>query len=224
MQFFYHKEAGAATLCIKDEFYAYLFKARRHRVGELIDARNLADSLRYTYAIESIGKKEGLLSLREQTMLPVIPPRESVLGWSLIEARQIEKMLPMLNEIGITTLALVMSDYSQHSIRIDKERMERILIHSCEQSGRSKLPEIVLFSKGIQEYFECYPSSAVMDFGGKPIDTINKETTRALLIGPEGGFSQEERKRFGHREIFSPQHNLILRSETAAIIAALALI
>ena len=89
--------------------------------------------------------------------------------------------------------------------------MEKILINSCQQCGRSNLPEIEILNSS-NEFFTKYPDFYALDFNGEKITSTDCKFP--FLIGPEGGFSEEERKNF--KKIFKLD-GFILRSETAAI-------
>ena len=47
MQYLFEGDAGKETLSIKDESYRYLFKVRRHKIGETVTLRNLEDDFIY---------------------------------------------------------------------------------------------------------------------------------------------------------------------------------
>ncbi|WP_181814322.1 RsmE family RNA methyltransferase [Helicobacter canis] len=97
-------------------------------------------------------------------------------------------------------------------------RLERILVCSCEQCGRSDLCEIEIL-ESTQAALECYPNALVLDFGGKIIGGDVLASSIALdsgvLIGAEGGFSHRERELFAKREIVAFDTGRILRSQTA---------
>ncbi len=44
MQYIYHKEAGGELLEVEGDIYRYLFRARRERIGSIVEFRNLIDA------------------------------------------------------------------------------------------------------------------------------------------------------------------------------------
>ena len=134
--------------------------------------------------------------------------------------KTIEKTLPMLNEIGVDSIYFVYADRSQKNFKLDIERINRILVNSCCQCGRTSLMDISVF-KNIKEFCASNKQFLVLDFGGeKP--TLNLDMNNTLLIGPEGGFSESERellKKTAKKIIAFGTQN-ILRSETAVVAAA----
>ena len=63
MQFIFEESCGEDTFYVNNETYKYLFKARRHKLSDLILFRNLKDNYIYTYEVFNISKKEAVLNL-----------------------------------------------------------------------------------------------------------------------------------------------------------------
>ncbi|MDE5591511.1 MAG: RsmE family RNA methyltransferase, partial [Helicobacter sp.] len=177
--------------------------------------RNLKDHNAYLYGIESLGKREALLKLLSFEITNLINTPKGHLIWAIIEPKNIEKTLPILNEINIAKITFFYAHYSQKNFKLSEQRLQRIIQKSSEQCGRTTFLEIE-FLKDLQEALIKYPDSVVLDFGGKPI--LDKEY-HSILVGPEGGFSQQEKHLLKNKFIYSPSHCNILRSENAAIYA-----
>lgn len=214
MQFIYVKNCGTNSLVLDVKEYVHIFKVRRIKLGSIVHLRNLEDSFLYTYRIESINKKEAILNLTLKKELVKEPLKELHVGWCMVDTKTIEKNLAMLNEIGVSKISFIYSDFSQKNFKLDVERMKRILINSCEQSGRSSLMEFENIDS-IKEFLKLYPESYVIDFSEQQLEsTMNIKT---FLVGPEGGFSEKERALFQERVVLGLRSNVILRSESAVI-------
>ncbi|GAB6074061.1 16S rRNA (uracil(1498)-N(3))-methyltransferase [Nautilia lithotrophica] len=211
MQFIYFPDPSTQITITGDE-HKYLFKVRRIKKNEFVKIRNLKDDYLYIYKIESINKKEAILSLIEKKLSPNKPKKHFHLAWCIIEPKNIEKTLPSLNEIGISKITFIYCEYSQKNFKIKLDRIEKILINSAQQCGRSNIPEIEIVSSS-QEFFEKYKEFYALDFDGSEIE-CNFYSNKPFLIGPEGGFSDKERKYFKNKFKLK---GFILRSETAAI-------
>jgi len=220
MQFLYDEMAGNDEITIKDESYRYIFKVRRHKVSEIINLRNLKDDLIYFYEIKKVSKKEALLQLKDKKELIVKPKRFLHIGWCIIEPKIIEKTLPMLNELGVGKISFIYCQRSQKNFRINLDRLKKILINSSQQCGRSKMMEMEIV-ENLQDYFERYPNSATMDFDGEVLKT---QSFDSVVIGCEGGFSDEERKLFEKKKCYSFDTPMILRSESAVVAIATSLV
>ncbi len=214
MQYLFDSEAGAETLGIKDESYRYLFKVRRHKIGEVVTLRNLKDDFIYFYEIKSVSKKEALLVLKDKKELIVKPERHLHIGWCVVDPKTAEKTLPMLNEIGVSKISFIYCQRSQKNFKINFQRLQKIVINSSQQCGRSVMMEFEEI-ESLQNFLEIYPKSAIIDFGGESI--TNSLSVETVVIGCEGGFSEEERKLFANQPIYKLNTPMILKSESAAV-------
>lgn len=212
MIFTYHKEAQSEQLVIEGDEYRYLIKSRRHRVGDVIDFRNLADEYIYSYEIESISRREALLKLILKELKPSAPKRFFHLGWCVIDPKSIEKTLPMLNEIGVSKISFIYCERSQKNFKIDIERLQKILIASCMQSGRSHLMHIEVLEN--LQAFSAQGNFAVINFSD---NRYTGEGSR-VLIGCEGGFSEVELAMC--HDIYGLGTDFVLRSESASVAVA----
>lgn len=217
MQFIYHEQAGTPLLNVELKEYEHLFKVRRMGIGAHSFWRNLNDDTLYEYILESIGKKEALLNLLDMKNLPILPSKSLHIGWCVIDPKIIEKTLPMLNELGIERISFVYGEFSQKNHKLDYERMQRILVNSSQQCGRSNQMILEEFSN-VKAYIKAYPQSAILDFSHEKLDT--NMTIHSILVGPEGGFSDKEREIFERKNIVGLMCNAILRSETAVVSVA----
>ena len=216
MQFLYLETSGAPSLTLEDEPFRYVVKVRRVKPGSLIHTRHLKDDTLFTYKITDIGRRSAALELIEQKALSLHGGNLHI-GWCIIDPKTVEKSLPMLNQIGVKKITFITCDYSQKNFDPSTERLQKILISSCEQCGRSDLMELD-FSDSLKRFLGENPKCAILDFN--PNTTFESQTIDTLLIGCEGGFSEKERQIFAGHPILSFDMNLILRSETAAISAA----
>ncbi|WP_024787225.1 MULTISPECIES: 16S rRNA (uracil(1498)-N(3))-methyltransferase [unclassified Lebetimonas] len=210
MQFLYYPDPQNRII-LTGESHKYLFKVRRKNRNEPVKIRNLKDDCLYIYKIDEINKKEAFLSLIEKKYFPNRPKTFFHIAWCVIEPKNMEKIIPSLNEIGVSKISFIYCDFSQRNFKLKLERIEKILINSCQQCGRSDKMQIEILNSS-KDFFEKYPNFSALDFNGKEIE-FNKNITMPILIGPEGGFSEKEKEKF--REIYKLQ-SFILRSESAA--------
>ncbi len=210
MEFLYHPQTPSQLILTGDE-HKYLFKVRRTKKEEKIKIRNLQDDYLYIYEIEEINKKEAFLKLTEKIYAPNKPSKFIHIAWCVIDPKNIEKTLPSLNEMGVSKITFVYCDYSQKNFKIKEERLRKILINSSQQCGRSDMMKIEILNSS-KEFFERYPEFTALDFDGDLLKCENI-VVLPLFIGPEGGFSIEEKKMFKEKIKLD---TFILRSETAA--------
>ncbi len=211
MQFLHEPDAGAEALYISGENYKYLFKVRRLKEGDTLLLSNLQNNILYRYQIVAVDRKKALLRLRESKE----QNRESRifhLIWCVIDIKIIEKTLPMLNQLGVTKITFVYCARSQRNFKIDLKRVEKILINSCQQCGRTALMQIEVLDS-LDEVLSRYSDIAVLDFGG----TKEWGDVASVLVGCEGGFSETERQKLQNSYKIGLQTDFILKSETAAV-------
>ena len=212
MQFLYHKDAGKPTITIDGEEYKYLFRVRRKKVDSFIETRNLQDNKIYAYKVTSIDKKSAICTPAFGEEKLVMPSKRLHIGWCIIDPKVIEKTLPSLNEMGVGKITFIKCAYSQANFKIKKERLEKILINSCQQCGRSSMMQIE-FANSIAEFLQKEPQSYLLDFSQNHIDSASDIDT--IIIGCEGGLSKDERALFKEDKIVGLNTPLILRSESA---------
>jgi 16S rRNA (uracil1498-N3)-methyltransferase len=153
---------------------------------------------------------------------------------SLIKFDHFEMVLEKATELGVAEIVPVEATRSERGLEraVEKRiaRWRRIVLESSQQSRRARLPEVALpidFSAALKSESGTRLILDEERTGGSILEAIaasGKTTTVALLIGPEGGWTETEReqaKAAGWTAVsLGPQ---ILRAETAAI-AALAIL
>jgi 16S rRNA (uracil1498-N3)-methyltransferase len=212
MQYNYHEDAGANTLVLKDNTYKHLFKSRREDKSKNQFFRNLKDGYTYEYSVLSVDKKSASLSLVDSQKNPTKLTRNLHIGWAIIDPKSIEKTLPFLNELNVSKITFFYAKRSQKNYRIDIDRLNRILINSSMQCGRDSIIEIESLSS-LGEYMSKYPDSYMLNFSeNKDIPS----SLESIIIGPEGGFDDDEVKLYQNKIIGLNSHN-ILKSETATL-------
>lgn len=215
MQFTYDEFCGENILEIKDEVYNYLIKARRHKIDDEIYFRNLKDENLYLYKIVLIDKKKAILNLLNSEKKILINNKTLHIGWCVIDPKTVEKYIASLNEMGVDRISFIYSDYSQKNFKINIEKLERILINSSCQCGRSDIIKLDIY-KNLNEFISKNQNVYFLDFSTTLIDE-KKDEIKTIVIGCEGGFSNNERENFDKDFIVGFDSNLILRSETAVL-------
>ena len=218
MQFTYDEFCGGNILEIKDEIYNYLIKARRHKIDDEIYFRNLKDNNLYLYKLNDIDRKKATLDLISSEEKTLLNEKSLHLGWCVVDPKTIEKYIASLNEMGVDKITFIYSDYSQKNFKVNIEKLEKILINSSCQCGRSNIIKLDV-CKNIDTFIKENDNTFFLDFSSVSIDKKCDEI-KTLVIGCEGGFSNKERETFNKDNIVGFNSNLILRSETAIISAA----
>jgi len=150
-------------------------------------------------------------------------PKELWLAFSPIKSNYFNFMIQKATELGVTKFIPIIFDRTIVR-KINKERLEKVIIEASEQSNRINVPDIedpetlddFLYNNKVDLFFT--------DLNSKNTKIDLKKVTdkpACVIIGPEGDFSEEERAKilkFSGVQPLKINEN-ILRSETAVISA-----
>ena len=217
MLYLYHEDAGRASLKLEGDAHRYLFKVRRHKAGDRLHLRNLQDDRIYRYEISQIDKRIALLTLEDSEILEIKAPKKLHIGWCVIDPKSIEKALPSLNEMGVEKITFIYCDRSQKSFKPDLQRLQKILLGSSQQSGRSKIMQLET-AESLDAFLRNNPDAKMLNFSTEHF--VGKEETETIVIGCEGGFTPRETALFAPDRIVGFQTPLVLKSESAACAVA----
>jgi 16S rRNA (uracil1498-N3)-methyltransferase len=172
--------------------------------------------------IAEAGKKRMILSVERQTREPETIP-DVWLAFAPVKRVQTDWLVEKATELGAARLIPVMTRRTVAE-RVKLERLEAIAIEAAEQCGRTRLPEIAE-PKTLNEVLKSTRTIYFADeAGGEPATQAFKSGPALILVGPEGGFTDDERAavRGSPNAVAISLGPRILRAETAAL-AALAL-
>lgn len=212
MLYLYHKEASKPQLTLLGDEHRYIFKVRRHKVDDTLYLRNLEDGLLYRYLIASIDKQTVLLELQESQILEIKAKVPLHIGWCIIDPKNIEKVLPSLNEMGVEKITFIYCKRSQKSFKVDFKRLEKILLNSSQQSGRSALMQLDM-AESLQAFVTKNPQSYLLNFSEHTLSSeVNMDT---IVVGCEGGVTKDEMALFAPQKVIGFDTPLVLKSESA---------
>jgi 16S rRNA (uracil1498-N3)-methyltransferase len=206
----------------------YLTNVLRLRAGDSVLIFNGADG-EWRAELSASGKKQWRLTAIVATRAQPAAPDLHYLFAPLKHAR-LDYMVEKAVEMGAGRLTPVLTRHTQVT-RVNRDRMEANAIEAAEQCGILSLPEID-DPIALPALLDQWPSNRRLIFGdesaeGDPIARLSAlaPSPLAVLIGPEGGFADDE------RELLRAQPYVaaislgprILRADTAAV-AALAVV
>ena len=172
--------------------------------------------------ITEAGKKRmALLVERQNRDAETIP--DVWLAFAPVKRAQTDWLIEKATELGVARLIPVATQRTVAE-RVKLERLEAIAIEAAEQCGRTVLPEIAPLEPLPRFLEERVPARTLYfadEAGGAPASQAFKAGPAVLLTGPEGGFTDEERKRIRAAPNSVPISlgPRILRAETAALAA-----
>lgn len=208
---------------------SYLVRVLRMQEGAEILLFNGQDG-EWLAKLITIGKKFVVVQLTHQERLQTAHT-DLIYCFAPLKNARLDYMVQKAVEMGGSVLQPVITHHTQVT-RINMARMEANVIEASEQCGILSLPECVP-AVSLAELLAHWDQTRPLFFCDEahklhnPLPALKKHAVTALgvLIGPEGGFSEEERS-FLKKHPFVIPISLgprILRADTAAV-AALALL
>jgi 16S rRNA (uracil1498-N3)-methyltransferase len=140
-----------------------------------------------------------------------------------IRAERFEWIVEKATELGVRRIVPVLTARVNHG-RLKPDRLRAHMVEAAEQCGRTALPELADMAKLADLLAGWDPGRALLfadEAGGADMVALKPTCPAAILIGPEGGFSADERaailalpatRRLG----LGPR---ILRADTAVVAA-----
>lgn len=199
----------------------YLTSVMRIRPGEPV---RLFDDIsgEWLARVAHVGKRDLVLAIEAQ-----LSPRETVPDlWLLtapIKKGRIDWIFEKACELGVDRIIPVVTERTIVD-RINSDRLRTHMIEAAEQCGRTALPQLADIAK-LDRLLATWPADRILIFadeaGGTPIREITARGPAAILIGPEGGFTDKERDMIralpsARGVSLGPR---ILRADTAAVAA-----
>lgn len=198
----------------------YLANVMRLKAGDPV---RLFDDITGEWLAEVTDATRRSISL---TITAKLREREAVpdiwLLFAPLKKDRLHYLVEKATELGVSRLQPVVT---QRTI-VDKPNPERLrahMIEAAEQCDRTALPELADQAK-LAALLAAWPADRALLFadesGGQPIAAITPGPA-AILIGPEGGFTEGERTRIRALPQATPitLGPRILRAETAAAAA-----
>jgi 16S rRNA (uracil1498-N3)-methyltransferase len=169
------------------------------------------------------NKRNSVLTCHAQTKPLQLPP-DLWLMFAPIKKTRTDFIVEKATEMGAARIIPVLTTYT-NSDRMKQERLQAHALEAAEQCGGTFVPEVTDVQK-LSTVLDTWPQDRQLMFCD---ETLVGETGQlpdikgpwAIVIGPEGGFSDEERTRLrnmknAHSVALGPR---ILRADTAAVAA-----
>jgi 16S rRNA (uracil1498-N3)-methyltransferase len=185
----------------------------------------------YEVTLTAVSQSEAAGQITNRRNAPGEPTAQLTLFQSLLAREKFEWVLQKATEVGVMQFVPVLTERSLvRTKRIDEGKLDRwrqIVTEAAEQSHRGRIPKLdptVTFGDAVsslKDFDRCLiaaPSKAVT-LGDALRDVGGGVASIALMIGPEGGFTDEEvAMACAQGAVAVGLGPRILRTETAAVV------
>ncbi len=204
------------TITVKNDEFHYLRNVMRKRIGDSVELINGMGILAVATVEKMLDKEAHLLVVEaEKKDSEVI---ELNLLLAILKPSHLEYAIEKGCEVGVSSFTLFGAKHSEKKALSDQymKRLETIILSSTRQCGRLYMPTLHVVNK-MEEGLK-----GLILFGDleakSPIQDIPLTSPVTLVIGPEAGFTKEEREILlakGAKGVRLSKNTL--RAETAAV-------
>lgn len=221
-----HSDLTVGHQVVLDERASHhLARVLRVKVGEAVTVFN-GDGYNYLSVVSSITKAEVTVDLLSKEDPSNESPLTTHLGLAVSKGDRFEWAIKKATELGVAKISPILSQ--RVDVRLAPERWKKkqdhwqqIVISACEQSGRAMVPEVHT-PQLLVGWVEAADEDCKFCLHPGLSNTLptTAPSSITLLIGPEGGLSNDE-------VALASEHGFlglnlgprILRTETAPLVA-----
>lgn len=204
----------------------HLSRALRMQVGDsliLFDGRGGE----YPATLSAVGKKQVRVATGALDSREVESPLSIHLGVAISRGDRMDWVVQKATELGVTAITPLLTERTEVKLKGDRaekkiNHWQQVATSACEQSGRNRIPQLAPLTL-LQSWLGTTAADRKLVLHHRAINQTHSETiptSVALLIGPEGGLSDEEiqlAETAGYQSLqLGPR---ILRTETAPLAA-----
>lgn len=214
-----------------DERVVHHLHVLRLTVGSSIAIFN-GEGEEYSAIIRHISKHHAEVELQEPMTKKTESPIVIHLGQGISRGDKMDWVLQKAVELGVNSITPLLTE--RCGVKLSSERWEKrrqhwqqVVISACEQSGRNHLP-VLQSPLNIATWLENSEADLRLALDPKATERLShvsgSPTSISLLIGPEGGLSDDEIAYAKQRGFIGLQLGpRILRTETAPLAALTAI-
>ena len=209
-----------ASLSLEEGHAHYFRSVLRRQAGDSFRVFNGSDG-EWLAEITELGKKRGTATCTEQIKPQSPAPQERHLLFTPIKKHRMDFLIEKAVELGVTDLHPILTHQTEVR-KINEERLNAQIIEALEQCERMHKPTLHALEnldKKLATWQGPTPIYAALERQDAPA-LKNITQPQAFLIGPEGGFDQEEITHLSENKKIQPISlgQTIYRTETACLI------
>jgi len=220
------------SIALSDDAFGHAIRVLRLTQGDNIIVFNGDEAFQYQAKITDVNKKQAQIEILSQHEVTNESPLHIHLGQGISRGDRMDFTLQKSVELGVNKITPLFTE--RCGVKLNGERLakkrdqwQKIVVSACEQSGRCFVPEVA-DPISLEQWLAQETSALKINLHPRAhhsILTLKAQAHRVrLLIGPEGGLSDDEIEQASNAEfkevLLGPR---VLRTETAALTAITAL-
>jgi len=202
----------------------YITGVMRQKAGAIVALFNGRDG-EWQAELVDAGKRRAVLTCLQQSKAQK-PPPDVWLYFAPIKKVRTDFIVEKAAELGVARICPVQTDFT-NAERIRQDRLQAHAIEAAEQCGETYVPPVEALQK-LDTVLTGWPTDRKLLFCD---ETLVNDATQgladakgkkwAILIGPEGGFSDKEITKLRAMDVTHPISlgPRVLRADTAAVAA-----
>lgn len=214
------------TVELTETVFHHWVKVLRAQKGEKATLFN-GQGGEYEVELVDVAKKTASVFVSAFNPENRTPKFQALLGQVMSKGDRMDYAIQKAVELGVSEIQLLTSDRCEMRLKYDRDQKkidhwQGIAIAACEQCGLNIVPKI-LAPVSLEKWIESeLPSTKLVLAPNKDeVDVLTDATNDiALLIGPEGGLSEEEISASNQKGFINwCIGERVLRTETAPVVA-----
>lgn len=214
------------TTDLTETVFHHWIKVLRAQVGETATLFN-GQGGEYEAELVEVTKKSASVQIRSFNPLNRTPKFKALLGQVMSKGDRMDYAIQKAVELGVAEIQLLTSERCEMRLKYDRDQKkldhwQGIAVAACEQCGLNIVPKI-LSPIPLEKWLatDLPTTKLVLAPNKDEADVLIQATPElALLIGPEGGLSEEEISNANtHGFVSWCIGERVLRTETAPVVA-----
>jgi 16S rRNA (uracil1498-N3)-methyltransferase len=203
--------AAGAELALAPADRRHAESVLRLAPGDLVE---VADAAGAVWTAELCGEGRVRLAERREAVVPAT----GCTVWLALAGGRSDLAVEKLTELGVRAIGPLLAERAKGTARL--ERWRRVAEAASKQAKRGRPPELLAPAAPAEAL--AMPGAVLLDHEAPDAVSLEPARDAVLLVGPEAGWSDAERAaaRAAGAPIWRLPGDLVLRSETAAIVAA----
>ena len=179
----------------------------------------------YRVSVKELTPSGGLAVPYERCAVSPEPTVEITLACAVLSRQRMLFVAQKATELGVSRLVPLLTEFSVHADGLEHEKAHGWpgqVVRAAKQCRRSSLPEITL-PMTFDDFLgsPCAKADLALcldNVGGQTPAPAESPASVLLLVGPEGGFSDGERKKLEGKAMGWELGGRVLRAETAVLV------